>query len=85
MRAIALDDVSGRTLEGRVDRLPLGAGPSRRVGVADAGDEAFPAEDRLDIAGPAIGLDPLHRTRSPEICSGRRVMSGIFYLLQFGQ
>src|SRR6201981_3094796 len=31
----ALDDVGGRTLEGRVDRLPLGAGSARRVGVAD--------------------------------------------------
>src|SRR5205814_9885340 len=43
------------------DRLPLGPGAARRVGVADAGDEAFAAEDRLDIAGAAgLGLDPLH-------------------------
>ena len=57
----ALDDVGGRALQRRVDRLPLGAGAARRVGVADPRDEAFAPEDRLDIAGaPAIGLDPLH-------------------------
>src|SRR5208282_5952935 len=36
--------------------LPLGPGPARRVGVADPGDEAFPTEDRLDIAGAAAVL-----------------------------
>src|SRR5271155_2034109 len=57
----ALDDVGRRALQGRVDRLPLGPGPAHRVGVADPGDEAFPSEDRLDIAGTAaIGLDLFH-------------------------
>src|SRR6516164_4188192 len=57
----ALDDVCGRALKRRIDRLPLGAGPARRVCVADPRDEAFAPEDRLDIAGaPAVGLDPLH-------------------------
>src|SRR5271156_6389608 len=57
----AFDDVGGRALERRGDRLPLGARAARRVGVADPGDEAFAAEDRLDKAGAAgIGLDPLH-------------------------
>jgi diacylglycerol kinase (ATP) len=31
----------------------LGPGPTRRVGVADPGDEAFAPEDRLDVAGAA--------------------------------
>src|SRR5204863_2423569 len=50
----------------RVDRLALGAGAARRVGVADAGDVAFAPEDRLDIAGTAgVDLDPLHVGADP--------------------
>src|SRR6185503_7887298 len=62
----ALDDVGGRALQGSVDRLALGPGAARRVGVADARDVAFAAKDRLDKAGAAsVDLDPLHVRANP--------------------
>ena len=46
----ALDDVGGRALQRRVDRLAFAEGAFGAVGRLDLRQPDFPAEDRLDIA-----------------------------------
>src|ERR1051326_3930290 len=57
----ALDDVRGRALERRIDRLALREGAAGMVAVLDARDHTTPSENRLDIAALATELlHPLH-------------------------